>query len=131
VKPPTLQANYFSTVSLVLAWRSSHNVCDSPPDLFGGRLLVYFPDAELCDGAAEAESNGFLDVHNCPPWDTWVGFFSDSADPSSSDANYLVAWIPAEFVELVSAGIAVNPEGCIAWLDTSHVSLGALLRNAN
>ena len=34
------------------------------------------------------------------------------------DGNYLVAWIPPDFVELASAGIAVNPEECIQWLDT-------------
>src|SRR5689334_7231944 len=46
-------------------------------DLRGGRLLVYFPDAELADGAAEAETNGFFDINDAPPWDTWVGLFSD------------------------------------------------------
>jgi hypothetical protein len=38
--------------------------------LAGGRLLAYFPDDDLSDGAAEAETNGFFDVHNTPPWDT-------------------------------------------------------------
>src|SRR5690242_12115275 len=39
-------------------------------DLAGGRILVYGPDEELSDGAAEAETHGFFDVNNCPPWDT-------------------------------------------------------------
>lgn len=45
-----------------------------PParDLAGGRLLAYLQDTNLCDGAAEAASEGFFDVDNVPPWDTWV-----------------------------------------------------------
>lgn len=38
----------------------------------GGRLLAYFPDDNLTDGAAEEDSEGFFDVHNVPPCDTWV-----------------------------------------------------------
>jgi hypothetical protein len=41
-------------------------------DLCGGRLVAYFPDDNLFDGAAEAESQGFFDVDNIPPYDTWV-----------------------------------------------------------
>src|SRR5207247_2550506 len=38
----------------------------------GGRLLAYFPDDNLADGVAATESNGFFDVDNIPPYDTWV-----------------------------------------------------------
>jgi len=34
------------------------------------------------------------------------------------EANYLVAWVPPDFIELASGGIAVIPEQCIEWLDT-------------
>jgi hypothetical protein len=34
------------------------------------------------------------------------------------NADYLVAWVPPNFIQLASAGIAVNPEACILWLDT-------------
>jgi hypothetical protein len=34
------------------------------------------------------------------------------------EANYLVAWVPPDFVSLASAGVKVNPEECILWLDT-------------
>ena len=94
-------------------------------DLCGGRLLAYFPDDNLCCGTAEAESLGFFDVNNIPPHDTWVWMvrnvraftYADGAR-GELEANYLVAWIPPDFLELASAGIAVNPEGCILWLDT-------------
>jgi hypothetical protein len=98
--------------------------------LEGGRLLLYFPDADLCCGAAEAESRGFFDVHNCPPWGTWIGFFADEGVPDDAYASYLVAWVPGELLGLASRGIEVNPEACIAWLDEAEVSLRFLLADA-
>ena len=50
-------------------------------DLCGGRFLAYFPDDNLFDGAAEAESQGFFDVDNIPPYDTWV-WWSETSEPS-------------------------------------------------
>jgi hypothetical protein len=91
--------------------------------LGGGRLLAYFPDDNLADGVAEAESGGFLDVNNIPPYDTWVWMvrnirsfnYSDGAE-GEMEADYLVAWVPPIFVELANRGIDVNPEGCILWV---------------
>jgi hypothetical protein len=77
----------------------------SPGSLEGGRLLLYAPDENLFDGAAQYTSKGFFDVNNIPPWDTWVCFYE----------NYLVSWVPPRLVELANEGIDVNPEGCILW----------------
>lgn len=88
-----------------------------------GRLLVYFPDEQLADGAAEAETNGFFDADNVPPWDTWVGLFADK-----DGDEYLVSWVPSSFVQLVGRGIWVNPEACIKWLAESTVPLVLELR---
>jgi hypothetical protein len=97
-------------------------------DLAGGRLLVFFPELSLSDGAATVETDGFFDYDNVPPWDTWVGLFRDeSADPSEID--YLVSWVPAGFVESVDRGINVNPEECIVWLEDSKVPLAKTLRS--
>jgi hypothetical protein len=116
--------------------RSRASVSDSLPvtpirshlDLQGGRLLVYFPDANLADGAAEAESRSFIDVHNTPPWDTWVGLFrSDSTDPS--EGVYLISYVPAALLELASRGIEGNPEECIQWLGRPDTPVGNALRS--
>jgi hypothetical protein len=70
----------------------------------------------LSDGAAEAETAGFFDVNNCPPWDTWVALtqFSDGA---RGRAAHLFAWVPPAFEAVAQRGIDVNPEVCIEWLD--------------
>ena len=75
---------------------------------------------DLSDGAAEAESRGYFDVNNTPPWDTWVAFIHY---PNSSEQSYLVAWVPPEFIELAHAGIQVIPEECVKWLVDSGVHL--------
>lgn len=74
-------------------------------DLAGGRLLLYSPDENLCDGAAQYSSMGFFDVDNAPPWDTWVCFFE----------TYLVSWVPPQLLDLANQGIDANPEQCILW----------------
>jgi hypothetical protein len=85
--------------------------------LAGGRLLVYGPDEELSDGAAEVETDGFFDVANCPPWDTWVAFMEEPPPAPQGRVAYLISWVPREFLDLVDRGIQVNPEQCIRWLD--------------
>jgi hypothetical protein len=97
----------------------------SVTDLCGGRLLAYFPDDNLSDGFAETVSNGVFDVANIPPYDTWVWMVPNMrtvqyADGASGEmeANYLVGWVPPDFIQLASDGVEANPEGCILWLDT-------------
>jgi hypothetical protein len=71
----TSQRHQVSIVCLERSRRlSSSGKRDLSPvaDLCGGRLLAYFPDDNLFCGTAEAESQGFFDVDNIPPYDTWV-----------------------------------------------------------
>ncbi len=91
-----------------------------------GRLLLYFPDDGLADGAAEAVTGGFFDLHNAPPWDTWVAFFDfhyleDEEKEPGGRASYLIAWVPSPLISVADRGIEVNPGGCIAWLDHSQM----------
>jgi hypothetical protein len=71
-----------------------------------GRLLLYTPEENLADGAAQYASKGFFDVDNVPPWDTWVAF----------SHGILLSWVPLQLVGLAEAGIDANPEGCIRWM---------------
>jgi hypothetical protein len=85
-------------------------------DLAGGRILVYGPDEELSDGAAELETGGYFDANNCPPWDTWIAL-TEFSDGGRGRAAHLFSWVPPAFESLVDRGIYVNPEGCISWLE--------------
>ncbi|MCG8586527.1 MAG: hypothetical protein MI757_17595, partial [Pirellulales bacterium] len=100
----------------------------SMPDLRQGRLLLFFPDATLFDGAAEAETGGFFNVQNAPAWDTWVAYFEDSRT-NDSYSNYLVAYIPGALLQTVEFGIVVNPEESIAWLENTDTFLAKRLKD--
>ncbi len=99
------------------------HVGDAVP-LDGGRLLVYYPEEQLADGAAEVESGGFFDIENAPAWDTWVGLYRDERDD-----DYLVSWVPRSLFEIVAQGVLVNPEECIRWLSDTEVPLTTYMRS--
>jgi len=72
---------------------------------FEGRLLLYQPLETVSDGAAEASSEGFFDIRDAPPWDTWVTYFEGA----------IVSWVPKHLISLAQAGIDANPVDCIHW----------------
>jgi len=89
-----------------------HGTMNSPT----GKLLLFYPDGSLFDGAAQVASRGFFDNDNIPAWDTWVYYGADgSGSRRDCDQTFLVSWIPRQFVPLVNDGIEVNPEGCLEW----------------
>ncbi len=98
-----------------------------PRALDSGRLLVYFPNDELADGAAQDSSAGFFDTHNCPPWDTWVAMIEERRELRRYPSPYLLAWVPRELVEHTTWGIDQNPEGCIVWLEDSNLAISEVL----
>ncbi len=102
-----------------------------PKNLGDGRLLVYFPNNDLSCGGAEQQTKGFFDVNNVPPWDTWVAYIQDSRSIEFYDTEYLIAWVPREFMTLADEGIVVNPEECIQWLKDTPVESVAVLRAEN
>jgi hypothetical protein len=85
---------------------------------YEGRLLAYVPDDNLACGVAESETQGFFTVDNVPPWDTWVAYLHEG-----ERLSYLVSWVPGAMTRIADAGIQVNPEECIAWVDVRHPHL--------
>ena len=119
LRPRVLERAYIAAVQDVLSCRrhpASQPKVPPADDLGGGRILVYGPNEELADGAAEAETGGYFDVHNCPPWDTWFGYVEYS-DGLKGQAAHLFAWVPPVFLKSVDRGISVNPEACIQWFE--------------
>ena len=85
-------------------------------DRLNGRLLVFYPNATLSDGAAATTSGRFFDDENIPAWDCWVWAGEDRhAAEASSYGSYLVCWVSPEWVDRADAGIQVNPEQCLRW----------------
>jgi hypothetical protein len=90
----------------------------------GGRLLAFDLQGTLSDGAAKLATQGFFDDDNVPAWDTWISYVVAITVSSTSwhpFDSYLLSWVPEPLVDVVEAGIYVNPEKCIRWaahLDT-------------
>lgn len=87
----------------------------SPGSSPSGRVLWYLSDENLFDGAAEQASQGFFNVQNLPPWDTWLGFRQMTGGPRGASGT-LFAWVPDWCLALADAGIHANPEECIGWV---------------
>jgi hypothetical protein len=74
---------------------------------FPGRPLLYVPSENVSDGASTYASNGFFDLYDCPPWDTWLQY----------SRGTLVSWVPEVLIPLAQIGIDANPVECIKWAD--------------
>lgn len=134
LRPGMFEESRFSAFDRVAASRKLYGgvkilQAEVPPALASGKLLAYFPEINLCDGAAENVTLEFLDVDNLPPWDTWVAYLEDDRDREYG-GSCLIAWIPPPFIGFVNEGIWVNPERCLMWLADSHVNYKQELQQA-
>jgi len=111
-------------------------------DLAGGRLLMS-EDSSVWDGASQAESKGFFDEDDRPPWDTWLCYvqgadYPIAAVPPKGNPTiipawkiwYLVSWAPPTLLDLAVAGMSVNPVDCIQWADDVDIPFTRELRAA-
>jgi hypothetical protein len=98
---------------------------DVKPLIATGRLLVWERDTTIDDGAGQAETGGYLDESDMPPWDTWVTYVGRR--DQGAVAGCLVSWVPEPFVEAVGRAIEVNAYGALYWLRESKLRLAQIL----
>jgi hypothetical protein len=79
------------------------------PSIPPGRFLVYWPDEQSSDGSSQLASDGFFDIFDAPPWDTWIHY-----EPVH---HFLVSWVPLSLVQHAAIGMTRNTVACHAWLD--------------
>jgi hypothetical protein len=87
-----------------------------------GRLLVWQRDDTIDDRAGQAETSGYLDESDMPPWDTWVAYVD-----AERISGYLVSWVPAIFIDAVERAIAINAYGALYWLKGTTLLLANIL----
>jgi hypothetical protein len=128
LRPPLLLPSRLETVDAVRRRRKTllghrHFSSDLAPEVASasGRLIAYNPDFNLACGTSEYETDGYFDVDNTPPWDTWVALL-DVPNAQHFETS-LIAWVPPVFVSLVQAGIKLIAERCVMWLDECPASL--------
>ena len=118
--------NYYTVNSIIYARRYELEKLKVTPhkDLSKGRILVYEPDSNLFDGLSESETDGYLDVNDCPHWDTWIGYVV------SNETRYVLSWVPHELVSLIDTGAEVNCVDCFYWLSEVKDPWARELKNA-
>lgn len=80
-----------------------------------GRLLAFELEASFFDGVVFAETGGFFDESDLPPWDLWVAY------ASARDGRLrLVSWIPEEFLDLAEAAVRVHNFEAFRWLEPAE-----------
>ena len=89
----------------------------SPKD---GQIFIVDVSQSMNDGLAEWHTDGFFDVFNVPPWDTWLAYIVETKPnpPPVGGGHldfmeFLLFWAPAKFVPLAEAGRGCNAEACI------------------
>lgn len=78
-----------------------------------GKIVAHEINATVTDGASEANSQGYVDVYDLPPVDTWIYL---TAGISGSNP-VLYCWVPAPFVAAMQGAIDVSCIGNYEWAD--------------
>ena len=88
-------------------------------DLAGGRLVIHSFLDSLADGVPPQETFDFLDYNDAPPWDTWVWYQISEMRPQEEPGrrDFLIAWIPPAFVQMVERAIDLSCSVSLEWLD--------------
>ena len=92
--------------------KTSIEISDSADPLSKSKLLLYEPLETVSDGAAEAGSQGFYDVEDAPPWDTWFWYAGGA----------IFCRVPEPAIGAAQDGIDANPVDCIRWTSWSELS---------
>ncbi len=76
-----------------------------------GRILICEFNGSVMSGESRMATDGFFDVADRPPWDTWIACEADQ-----SLGVLLYSFVPQALVQLVTRGIETNPYQSIYWL---------------
>jgi hypothetical protein len=79
----------------------------------GGRVLAFELDASFFDRVAAAETGGFFDSEDLPPWDTWISYCFDR----SRSRWVLVSWVPASCISIVELATRVHMANAYQWVE--------------
>lgn len=97
-------------------WLKTHSL---PAGLANGHLLICTSAQEsIPDGAVTELSKGFYDDDDMPPWDTWLCYLYDDEILSNGKiyrCEYLVSWVPPEFIDLANIGVEKHFLDCMTW----------------
>jgi hypothetical protein len=77
------------------------------PDASAGAILTFNLDVR-------AETDGFFDAQDLPPWDTWIGY--EMTDRAKEPV--LLSWVPGHMRSFAERAIQVHMCDAYAWLQS-------------
>jgi hypothetical protein len=83
-------------------------------DVHTKQLLIVDYSCSDMSGASEQDSQGFFNVRDIPPWETWVWHFT-LPSYRHVDSGVLVTWVPPSADELAQKGVDYNPCDVLLW----------------
>ena len=126
LQPSFLGSDRFATIESVARRRSTllkRNAAKSENSSFGGRLVSIFIDESHTDGVADKATNGFFDLYDIPPWDTWIAMGHSHRTNDATKETFLLAWVPSEFISRVDDAIGASVSSSIVWTDTTPTDI--------
>jgi hypothetical protein len=87
-----------------------------------GQVLVCEFNMSISSGESEYVTDGFFDVDDRPPWDTWICVLGVTI-AGEADQAVLLSWVPEPLTAIVNEGIEENPYGCIYWVRTAPAEI--------
>ena len=107
IAPPYFDTNYHTINSVINSRMHELKKINYQPIELKGKFLVYQPSENTAFGMPEAETGGFLDTWDCPPWGIWAGCKTD----------YVICWIPENLCNLIDRGMSVSDTEPCYWLE--------------
>ena len=84
-----------------------------------GKLICCDPYETECDGGSEFYSQGFFDINEFTPWDTWVGVSSDFKELEFI-GDKLISWVPFEHFNKIYSGMQVGLQSHVNWIKKTN-----------
>ena len=82
-----------------------------------GKIVWSCPSDSVHDGAPEIYSQGFFDISECPPWDTWIGYGHQFLELSFLKDS-IITWLPLEQYNKFHSGKEVSILDNMNWIDS-------------
>lgn len=105
------------TIKEVVVKKKNHLSSEQNVSLSNGRLLVFSPLHSTMDALANAETGGFFDESDAPPWSTWIDAVNFTDVILNNYECYLLCWIPEQFISIAQQGIDVCLGESLFWAD--------------
>lgn len=82
-----------------------------------GKIIAHEIQTTVADGGSEAASDGYVDVYDLPPVDTWIWL---SGGPDGSNP-ILYCWVPNPFVAAMQGAMDVSCMANYEWTDIGQL----------